>query len=426
VTSHNYLCISHENDAWLRLQAPEFIRWRAVLEHLELIGPDGCVDVTLEKPGEAPFTLSVKPDDPRVATPHYTQVLRPPTPLYRSRPGPDYWFQYLADSQTLYIQYNVCRNDPKLPFADFAHQVLAEADAHPPRRVVIELRQNAGGNSRVIGPLPGGLRSRLRAIGHVYVLIGPTTFSSGVLNAMELQRDLHATLAGETAGGTPSSYGELGMLTLPNSKLVVQYTTKYFGKADDAKSSAPEPDLPVPFTLADALAGRDPVLAAVIGRNQLAHAPRHQRLRQSRPVAWRDPCIREQTRELVSSKQPDVVQIVLDVELPAVRRGALQPIPDGPPRNDRSLPGVRQQVNDRRKQVLLDREEPVGGLHPVPFAHPASLFREAPLILSRTDVLDHGIAEHDVERSIGERQVATVAGHELESFRTMLLRAGHV
>jgi C-terminal processing protease CtpA/Prc len=141
---------------------------------------------------------------------------------------------------------------------------LAEADAHVLKRVVIDLRQNGGGDSRVISPLKSGLASRRKSIGHVYVLIGPATFSSAVDNATVLRRDLSATLVGEPSGGKPGGYGEIKFLTLPNSKLVVQYTTKRFGPSGDAAPSMLQPDLPAPRTLADALTGRDPALAAAI------------------------------------------------------------------------------------------------------------------------------------------------------------------
>ncbi len=254
--------ISHENDVWLRVEASSFIRWAAVLSHFGMIDADRGVLLTLEKPGGAPFTLSVAPADPRVKTETVAEGLHVAPPLFLSRPGEYYWYQYLSDSQTLYIQYNACANDPKLSFSDFAKQALAEADAHPVKRVVIDLRHNGGGDSRVIGPLKSGLAARLQAIGHVYVLIGPLTFSSAVDNASELRHSLHATLVGEKAGETPDGYGEVKFLTLPNSKLVVQYTSKFSepGKESDALT----PDVEALRKLADALAGRDPALEAAI------------------------------------------------------------------------------------------------------------------------------------------------------------------
>jgi hypothetical protein len=259
--------VSHENDTWLRQAAAGFLRSATVLDHFGVLGSDGLLSLTLQKPGAAPFTLSVKPGDPRVKRQSLIDSLDVPAPLFLSKTGTYYWHQYLSDSQTLFIQYNVCENDPKLSFADFARQVLADADSHTVQRVVIDLRLNSGGNSSIINPLMKGLESRLKQMGHLYVFIGPSTFSSGMDNAMDLRKNLHATLVGEPTGGKPSSYGEVKTLTLPNSKLVVRYTSKWFGSHDDSSPSL-QPDLSAPRALTDVLAGRDPVLEAVFAADR--------------------------------------------------------------------------------------------------------------------------------------------------------------
>src|SRR5262249_35910122 len=95
--------VAHENDVWLRQEAPSLLRPRAVLEHLGLAGPNGPVELTLEKPGAAPFTLTVPPGDPRAAI-----LPIDVTPLLaRSEKGKWYWHRYLDNSATLFIQYNV-------------------------------------------------------------------------------------------------------------------------------------------------------------------------------------------------------------------------------------------------------------------------------------------------------------------------------
>jgi C-terminal processing protease CtpA/Prc len=156
------------------------------------------------------------------------------------------------------------RSDLKHHFSDIVHQVLAGADSHTVKRVVIDLRWNGGGNEHVIDPLRSGLEARLKSVGPVYVLIGPGTFSSAVDNAVTLRKDLSATLVGEPSGGMPGGYGEVDRLTLPNSKLVVRFTTKRWGAKGSSGPSTLAPDLHVPFKLADFIASRDPALDAAI------------------------------------------------------------------------------------------------------------------------------------------------------------------
>jgi hypothetical protein len=260
--------ISHENDIWLHLMAPGYLVTRAMVEHLGLLGPDRRVELTLQKPGDEPFKLAVALDDPRVVTLAMTDVLRVPTPLYRSQPGSYYWYRYLGDSQTFYIQYNRCQNDPKLPFADFVRAAMTEADAkaaaHMVRRVVVDLRLNGGGDSRVLAPLKKALASRAKSLGPLYVLIGGGTFSSALIAAIDLHDDLHATLVGSPTGEKPNSYGEVNTFTLPNSKLVVAFSTKYFRLAKEGDPPELDPGISASATFADALAGRDGALEAAI------------------------------------------------------------------------------------------------------------------------------------------------------------------
>jgi len=256
----------HETDQWLRGQGVGMLRPEPVLSHLGLMNSDGQLVLTLQKPGGEPFTLAVRPSDSRTKRNQAYDELHVPMTLARSHPDERfYWHQYLADSQTLYIQYNECANDPKLKFSDFAHDVFADTDSHKVARVVVDLRRNGGGDSRVIGPLKGGLEDRTNKVGRVFVLIGANTFSSGIDNAIELQHSLHATLVGEPTGGLPNSYGQVKYLTLPNSKLKVQFTSAWFGKHGDSEPL--KPDLLVQRKLEDVLAGRDAVLDAVLSAN---------------------------------------------------------------------------------------------------------------------------------------------------------------
>lgn len=129
-------------------------------------------------------------------------------------------------------------------------------------RVVIDLRGNGGGNSTILRPLLDGLKERpaLKARGHLYALVDAGTFSSGLLAAVVLRQDLKAILVGEPPGEKPNSYGEVRPLTLPNSRLFIQYSTKFFRMSGSADPPTYEPDVIVRRSIADALAGRDPVL----------------------------------------------------------------------------------------------------------------------------------------------------------------------
>lgn len=152
--------IPHENDAWLRMNAPGLLRSRVVLEHFGLTDSAGQVVLTLQRLDGAVFPLAVKTTDPRTKMLSALEALHAPPTLYQSHPQRYYWHQYLQNSMTLYIHDNVWANDPQLPFSDFAERVMADAGSHDVKRVVIDMRGNGGGNSRIIRPLKRGLAAR--------------------------------------------------------------------------------------------------------------------------------------------------------------------------------------------------------------------------------------------------------------------------
>jgi len=255
--------ISHENEQWARYLGPEYLLTPEILVALG-IAPDGeAVPFTFESPQGDVFTTELTPcsrgrmigDRWRSCAAFYWGE----TALYLRNPGDDYWFEYLDDSRTLYVKYDSCRGDLSKTVAGVRHVL----DAQPVERLVIDLRHNSGGNSEVINPLVDELKARPSLEGRIYCIIGRQTFSSGVLNAIELKRDLGAILVGEPTGGKPNCYGEVRNLRLPHSGLRVSYSVKYFSPWPEDTPSL-MPDIPVEVTAADYFSGRDPVLEAIL------------------------------------------------------------------------------------------------------------------------------------------------------------------
>jgi hypothetical protein len=92
------------------------------------------------------------------------------------------------------------------------------------------------------------------------VLIGARTFSAAMNNAIDFRNDAHSLLAGGTIGERPDSYQENDEITLPASRLVVSFSTRFYKFVPDGAPNAVEPDQRIEQTWPDALAGRDTVL----------------------------------------------------------------------------------------------------------------------------------------------------------------------
>jgi hypothetical protein len=266
--------ISYENEGWLRQQSQSLMLAEELLRTLGLVDPDGRVTLTLARADGSTVNLRVAAVPWADTAPLITVVQArqiPPGPA-RLQPNRYYRYELLPEARAIYVRYSRCAEDPQQPFAAFTAAMFDNADREPAAvgRVVIDLRANGGGDSSIIRPLLGGLRARpsLSSRGRLYALVGPATFSSGLLAAVALKKDLKAILVGEPPGEKPNSYGEARPLTLPHSGLIVQYSTKFF-RLVPGDPTTYDPDVAVGRTIADLVAGRDPVLDAA-----LTHSPR--------------------------------------------------------------------------------------------------------------------------------------------------------
>jgi hypothetical protein len=179
-----------------------------------------------------------------------------------------YWYEYLPDSRTLYFNYSRCREMKQQPFRQFNDRMFKFIDSHPVERVVVDLRNNGGGSSEVIQPFVKEIKKR-RAItkdGHFFVVIGRSTYSSGVMAAYEFvdDDDIEAVFVGSPTGGKPNFFGEVDEFRLTHSHLRILYSKNYFRLSTSDDTPSLFPDINVQLTWADYLAGRDPALDAIL------------------------------------------------------------------------------------------------------------------------------------------------------------------
>jgi hypothetical protein len=171
-------------------------------------------------------------------------------PLFRQRPQEQFWYSQLPDGQTMYVSFR--RYDD---LGDKARQLFQAIDRSPPKRLVIDLRQNGGGDffegrKHLVNPVKS--RPVVNQKGRLFVIIGRRTFSAAMVNAIDFRKDTQAILVGEPIGERPNSYSENDEMTLPNSRIVVSYSTRYYKFVD--------PNWP------DFRAGRDPVMEWIVSQ----------------------------------------------------------------------------------------------------------------------------------------------------------------
>lgn len=155
-----------------------------------------------------------------------------------------------------YFNYNACQDDPKRPYDTLFKEIKNQKS----NRIIIDLRTNGGGSSTVLEPFIEMIKNYNLKI---FVLIGRATFSSAIMNAIKLKRETKAILVGETTAGTINHYGEVRSFNLPNTKLQVNYSTRYWEnwKGHDGPLV---PEVKIGKNLSDLLKGNDKTLNYVM------------------------------------------------------------------------------------------------------------------------------------------------------------------
>ncbi len=197
-----------------------------------------------------------------------TFITLPPNPdvLYLQHQYDEaFWYTYLADSKTLYIQYNeVTRTSASgKTMQQFADDLEAFVKTASIERTVVDVRHNPGGDNHFYPPLLNFLQEN--KIGKLYVIIGRMTLSAATNFVTELEQSLHPVFVGEPTGEPPNVYGDTRPLMLPNAKIQVDVSSRYWQKstADDTRLAI-EPSISTPLWSNDYFSGRDLALEAIL------------------------------------------------------------------------------------------------------------------------------------------------------------------
>ncbi|MBU3089422.1 peptidase S41 [Clostridium gasigenes] len=183
-------------------------------------------------------------------------------PLYRKNNHKNYWFEYLEEKQILYFKYNSCRDVLEESIEDFTKNIIKFMEKNNVNKLVVDLRNNTGGDSRLLEPFIKYVQEndKINKFGKLFIVIGRDTFSSALLNAFSFKNNTNATLIGEPTGGKPNCYGEIEKFNLPNSKFLITYSTEYYNLIEDDNSDSLLPDINVEVGIYDFINGKDPVL----------------------------------------------------------------------------------------------------------------------------------------------------------------------
>ncbi|NIB38416.1 hypothetical protein HBA55_02405 [Pseudomaricurvus alkylphenolicus] len=198
------------------------------------------------------------------------QDLKGPKPLYLLNSGKSRWFEYLDKDKTLYVYYGSALERTKGEIATFSGQVLQAIDEFYPQKLIVDVRNNGGGNSHLNALLINGIAERksINQRGKLFVITGRNTFSAAINFSGNMEIKTRTLFAGEKVGDRASFAGEAGpqaKYLLPNSRTIVSLSfSEWISTYDNDGRDAIALDIPVTTAMQDILEGRDPVLEAVL------------------------------------------------------------------------------------------------------------------------------------------------------------------
>jgi len=239
---------AHQQDYLL----PQFLAIPELLAAVKLTPEAGNVLWTFRLPDGKQVSRSLHPVD---REPIKWSFL----PKSSSQSEKRHWFTKSSDG-LIYARLTDIQNDPKESVEQFAESVFAELAATPNSTLILDLRDNQGGDNTLNDAI---VRAAIRSPkvwepGRFFVLINGGTFSAASNLVTLLERWIPVIFVGQPTGGAPNEYGDPKRVVLPESGLSLLVSSLYWqvSSPTDQRDST-TPLLPVEPTAAALRNGRD-------------------------------------------------------------------------------------------------------------------------------------------------------------------------
>ncbi|MGD9800411.1 MAG: hypothetical protein AB7F91_09530 [Parvularculaceae bacterium] len=262
--------MGYDNPAWPANWAPHALMRPGWLIGLDVASPDFAAPVefvAVDKRGrKAKAQLRARQDGRE----GLTRIAAGAPALQPDREGHENYVNRLAGGKALAVVIGAMEDEEDKTFEAFTREVIAAMEDPAVERLIVDLRNNGGGNNLLTEPLRRMIvKSRFNRPGGVYVLTAPQTFSAAMNFATRLERETDALFVGEPTGGAPNHFGDPKFASGEASTLPYIISTLRW---QDSPPLDPRrrilPDIPVAPTFADFVAGKDRALCAA-----LAHEP---------------------------------------------------------------------------------------------------------------------------------------------------------
>jgi hypothetical protein len=231
---------------------------------LRVAGPDGARDVQVRAVSH-PFSVGYNFGSPPGSD--WVDSRQPGAPpLYLQHQDKYYWYAY-TPSKVLYINLRLVLNaESGETLTQFFDRAFAFADTHEVDKLVLDIRNNGGGNNQLTPKIVQAIvmRPNLNKNGKFFVIIGRGTASAAQNLTDRLQRDTNAIFVGEPTSEWPNHYGEPQTFVLPFSQIHVNISSLFWqdlDPRDDRKWTGP--DVAAELSSSDYSHNVDPAMTAI-------------------------------------------------------------------------------------------------------------------------------------------------------------------
>jgi hypothetical protein len=185
-----------------------------------------------------------------------------PVPLARKHEDKHYWFTYLPEYRAVYFQFNLVINEDGETLANFAGRLATALEQPDVRRLVIDLRNNTGGDNTLLRPLlVAVISSKVNRRGGIFAITGPTTFSAAQNFVNRLENYTETIYLGEPTAENVNFYADPAGITLPRSHLEAAVSQLWWQDEDPRdKRTATFPEIAAEPTFREYVTGADPAL----------------------------------------------------------------------------------------------------------------------------------------------------------------------
>lgn len=189
------------------------------------------------------------------------------TPHYLKNLDKRYYYEYLADSKTVYVRYSQVLPDPTEDVATFFNRVFDFIDKNEVEKLVLDVRLNGGGNNFNNKAVVTGIieSKKINQPGKFFVIIGRRTFSACQNLINEFDNYTNAIFVGEPSAENINFYGDSRTVELPHSKIPVRLSWAWWqDKPQWQNAPWMAPHIAVDLSFAEYCNNEDPILQSAL------------------------------------------------------------------------------------------------------------------------------------------------------------------